>query len=343
MLEPLVSVVMPVYNPGKYLVDAVASILDQSMSDFELVCVDDGCKDGSSGILDWFAAHDSRVKVIHQDNQGIVAALNRGVSVAKAPLIARMDADDLAAPNRLQLQVDFLSQHPTCVALGGAIVEIDADGDRLGRSELPVSHAAIEHNLLHRRTGMFHPTVMMRAEAFHAVGGYQAKYQWIEDHDLWLRLAQRGQLANLQQVVLAYRQHASSVCWQRSQQQRELMNDLLRHAYQVRDLPFPEGLIVTNQVQRTVANPGKWARAAAKGGYPATMFKHLRRMLRSHEVHDLYCLRMLFECCLRVSAGWLSRQLRKSSDEAITIQSDWRDRWQKYGLPPGSTRYIDAA
>lgn len=307
MHEPLVSVVMPVYNAGHFLSDAVNSICDQSFRDWEMICVDDGSTDGSGRVLDRFAERDTRIKVVHQSNTGIVGALNHGCELARGPLICRMDSDDVALPERMEQQIAFLRNSPNCVAVGGAILEIDVDGDPLCYSQLATSHAEIENNLLHRRTGLFHPTTMIRTEAFRAAGGYRAEYQWVEDHDLWLRLARRGQLANLGEVVLCYRQHASSVCWQRSAQQRELMNQLLEEAYSNRNLALPEQLLHVSVAKRAAAGPGKWARAAAKGGFARSVAKHLRQLARNPETSRSYLLRMTIESTLRLCTGFPRR------------------------------------
>ena len=309
MHEPLVSVVMPVYNAGRFLSGAVNSIREQSFRDWEMICVDDGSTDGSGERLDEFAAQDARIRVIHQTNTGIVGALNRGCEAARGPLICRMDSDDIALPNRMQQQIAFLRSSPGCVAVGGAILEIDVDGDPLCCSRLATSHTEIENNLLHRRTGLFHPTTMIRAEALRAVGGYRAEYQWVEDHDLWLRLARRGQLANLDDVMLCYRQHSSSVCWQRSAQQRELMNRLLAEAYANRNLEMPQELQLTSGANRSAAGPGKWARAAAKGGFPLSVAKHLKQLAKDQDTPRGYLVRMALESSLRLCAGFPRRVL----------------------------------
>jgi len=314
MHEPLVSVVMPVYNAGRFLADAVNSIRDQSFRDWEMICVNDGSTDDSGQLLDQFAAQDARIRIVHQANTGIVGALNHGCELVRGPLICRMDGDDLALADRIETQLALLRNTPNCVAVGGAILEIDTDGDPLCCSRLPTSHADIENNLLHRRTGLFHPTTMIRTEAFRAVGGYRAEYQWVEDHDLWLRLAQRGQLANLDQVVLCYRQHSSSVCWQRAAEQRELMNRLLAEAYADRGLDLlPEQLLHTSRATRTAAGPGKWARAAAKGGFPRSVAKHLKQLARNPETSRSYLLRMTLESTLRLCTGFPRRLLNPSS------------------------------
>ncbi len=328
--DPLVSVIMPVYNAQKYLVQAVASIVEQTSRDWELICVDDGSSDSSGAILEWFAGQDNRIRVIHQSNMGIVAALNGGCAIARAPLICRMDADDIALPDRLERQSLFMRRQPTCTVVGGAIVEIDAEGDPLAFSQLPSEHQAILDNLLNRRTGHFHPTVMVRAEALEAVGGYRPKYQWVEDHDLWLRLAQRGQLANLPEPVLCYRQHAESVCWQRSTQQRQLMNELLREAYAARGLKMPTSIILEAAAPRSSAGPGKWARLAAKGGFAHGCWKQLRSLHRSDAPWS-YKARMTCESLLRLaikrSHDWLAGSPKtRANGLKVPAFTDWQHR-----------------
>jgi glycosyltransferase involved in cell wall biosynthesis len=323
--QPLISIVMPVYNGGRYLTDAIASIIEQTHSDWELICVNDGSTDQSAQVLEWFARQDDRIRIVHQDNTGIVGALNHGCSLARAPLIARMDQDDIALPERLALQLDYLQQRPECMVLGGAILEIDSDGSPLSINGLPTSHSILVERLLTRRTGHFHPTVIFRAEGFEAVGGYRNQYQWVEDHDLWLRMAQRGQLANLPQVVLCYRQHASSICWQRSAQQRQLMNQLLTDAYRQRGLELPDELVMDNHRERSAAGPGKWARAAAKGGFPTSFFKHLRQLWSSPEPRS-YQLRMTLECLPKLLLGCLRRTLT-SQHVAVPNFTRWHTRY----------------
>ena len=318
MDDPIVSVVMPVYNAGQYLSDAVTSIIDQTFGDWEMICINDGSTDGSHQLLDQFAQQDARIRVVHQANAGIVSALNHGCELARGPLICRMDSDDIALPSRITQQLAYMRATPQCVAVGGSILEIDIDGDPLCCSRLATSHSEIIHNLLHRRTGLFHPTTMFRTEAFRAVGGYRAEYQWVEDHDLWLRMTQRGQLANLAEVVLCYRQHSSSVCWQRSAQQRELMNGLLAEAYAIRGLDLPQHLLHTGGAARTVAGPGKWARAAAKGGFPRSVAKHLKQLAQSPETSSGYLLRMTLESTLRLCTAYPRRILDQEPTRVAT-------------------------
>ncbi len=201
---PRVSVVMPVHNGGAYLAPAVESILAQTFADFEFVIVDDGSTDTTPDILRAFAARDSRIRVTHQGKAGLVASLNRGVGLARAAYLARMDADDLAFPARFARQVEFLDRHPPVAVVGTAVVRIDDQGREIKRNTVPTSHAEIVE-ALREYTCFTHPSVMLRAEAVAAVGGYRSAYGPAEDYDLWLRLSERYQLANLAEPLLAYR------------------------------------------------------------------------------------------------------------------------------------------
>ncbi len=157
MKKPLVSIVIPVYNAQRYLRPAIESMLAQTFYRLEMICINDGSNDSTSEILAEFTARDPRVRVFHQENQGVTATLNRGLSLAQAPLVARMDADDIAMPERLTLQVAFSSRSSTACRSRCAILKIDTDSDRLGVDRLPTNHEEIEAALLERRTGLFHP------------------------------------------------------------------------------------------------------------------------------------------------------------------------------------------
>src|SRR5690349_12083876 len=125
---PRVSVVMPVHNGGPFLERAVESILGQSFADFEFVIIDDGSTDSTGEVRRRHQAADHRVRVHHQEKAGLVASLNDGCSRARAPYIARMDADDIAFPERLDRQVELLDREPEVVLVGSATVTIDASG-----------------------------------------------------------------------------------------------------------------------------------------------------------------------------------------------------------------------
>jgi hypothetical protein len=215
---PRVSVVMPVHNGGPYLEHAIDSILRQTFTDFELVITDDGSTDSTAAVLHRYQSVDPRVRVQHQEKAGLVVSLNRGCQEARATYIARMDADDVAFPDRLARQVEFLDRHPQVALVGGAVVRIDEAGREIKRNVCPTSHAEIVRALAEYNC-FTHSTVMMRADVLAAVGGYREAYLHAEDYDLWLRLSERYELANLGEPLLHYRVYAGQVSVRYLQQQ----------------------------------------------------------------------------------------------------------------------------
>lgn len=230
---------MPVFNAARYLRTAVSSMLGQSFRDFELIAVNDGSTDRSGRILDEFAVLDGRVRVIHRPNTGIVGALNDGLGEARAPLIARMDADDIAEPERLAAQYRYLVLHDECVGVGSAVHLIDTSGHRVKRLFRPLVHEDILRALLAGDGGaMIHPAVMLRAEAVDRVGRYLPDAQHVEDMDLFLRLAALGRLANLPEFLLRYRVHPTSVNFTRNAGRHAVKLAVIERAHGARGLRF---------------------------------------------------------------------------------------------------------
>ncbi len=320
MSQPTVSVVLPVYNPGKYLTHAIGSIIDQSYQDWELICVNDGSTDQSREVLDWFAYQDKRIRVYHQENSGVVAAANRGGDLARADLICRMDADDISMPDRIQHQVEFMKSNPEYVAVGGSILEIDTDSEPLGLQSLPSDHETIVSRLLRRETGLFNPACIMRTEAFRRIGGFREKYQWIEDHDLWLRMSQVGRLGNTEELVLCYRLHPSSCTWTMAQLRSDLMSELMREAHAERGIEAPLRIASSPPV-RSAAGSGKWARKAVRGGYPRTALKHLRRLWQEKGL-SWYSLRMLAEVGFQLPSA-IKRNGKRPSTMHVPTSAKW--------------------
>lgn len=277
MSTPDIDVVMPVYNAELYLEDSVLSILHQTYQNFRLLAVDDGSTDGSTDILRRLAAADGRIQHIRQENRGLVGALNAGLDHASAPLIARMDADDIAFADRFARQRDFLNAHPDVVAVGTAILEMDSDGDPLGTVSPPTEHKQIENGMMKLRMGLAHPSVMMRTAAVKAAGGYRSEFEWVEDIDLWLRLAETGRLANVPDVLLCYRQHVSSGSWSVGQVRRERTVELIRQAYERRGRVLPDEVRDQCQRARSSGGPMKWARKASKNGLWRVAMKHTKQ------------------------------------------------------------------
>ncbi len=240
MSTATITVLMPVYNGGSYLSEAVESILAQTFGDFELIVVNDGSTDRSEKILRHYADRDPRIKLISRPNTGIVGALNDGLAEAKGEFLARMDADDICLPHRFQTQIDFLKAHPDVLAVGSRVMLIDPYGSPICASDHKLEHADIDQQIM-RGNGyaLVHPTAMIRREAIERIGRYRKALQWVEDLDLWLRLAEIGKLANVPDVLLKYRKHPNSVNRTRRALQITLANTAMREAYERRGIEPP--------------------------------------------------------------------------------------------------------
>jgi glycosyltransferase involved in cell wall biosynthesis len=208
-MTPAVSVMMPVRNGEAWLGQGIASVLSQELADFELLIVDDGSGDGTPLVLEQYSRADARVRVIRQEPQGLVAALNCAIAAARAPYLARLDADDRAKPERLGRQHAFMQAHPELVLLGSGADIIDQSGAVVGRAS-PQTEGTELARILRRSNPFIHSTVMMRAAPVRKLGGYRAAFLAAEDYDLWLRMAELGEIANLAEHLIQYRRHAAS-------------------------------------------------------------------------------------------------------------------------------------
>jgi glycosyltransferase involved in cell wall biosynthesis len=213
---PLVSVVMPTYNAERFLSQAVNSILAQTYTNFELILVDDGSTDQTPVLLHDYRIREPRV-VLHtfEKNSGIAAALNQGLSLAQGKYYARMDADDISLPGRLEQQVAYLETHPAVGVLGCGATVIDAAGRQHQRLVFPSSHRLLCWSLCFY-SPLIHPAVMIRGELLRSAGGYLATAAHAEDYELWARLSALTQLANLPNRLLLLRKSGENVSTQQS-------------------------------------------------------------------------------------------------------------------------------
>ncbi len=218
---PLVSVVMSVYNGGAFVGDAIESILRQTLSDFELIVVDDASTDDSSAVLAGF--RDSRLRVLKNGrNMGLARSLNRAITSALGAYIARQDADDLSLPNRLELEAEFLRRHSEVGLVGSPAIVINEAGADTGVWGVPCADIDIKWTLLFCNP-FVHTSVMFRRTAVESAGAYSedSRCAYTEDYDLWLRLAVTSELANLQAPLVQWRDRTGSVSSRNQQEQRK--------------------------------------------------------------------------------------------------------------------------
>ena len=273
---------MPVYNAGRYLDEAVGSILDQTFTNLNLVIVDDGSTDGSLARARAFEEKDGRVRVVRQENAGTGAARNCCLAESRGELLANLDADDVAEPMRIEKQVAFMKEHPDCVAVGTQSLFVDSDGDPLGTSSQPLTHDEIEAQLWHGLgTAMTQSTVMMRRETVTVAGGYDEALRVSEDLDLYLRLLDHGRFANLPDRLNMVRRHCGSVSAVGNRiEEQNPREEIVRCALQRRGLSDRDLNIEFPPHPTTRAEwHAKWAFRAQRNGYPGTARKHARRAM----------------------------------------------------------------
>jgi len=199
---PAVSVLVGVHNGAPWVSRAVESVLGQTLADLDLIVVDDGSTDATPTLL--AAVRDSRLIVERQSRTGLTRALNRALARARAPLIARLDADDVALPARLERQRAFLEGHPDVGLLGTAARVVDEADRELAVIRPPEADPAIRRALI-RRNPFVHSSVMARRALVEQVGGYDASFPVAQDYDLWLRLSAVTRMANLPEPLVIRR------------------------------------------------------------------------------------------------------------------------------------------
>ena len=301
---PRISVMMPAYNTGRFVGEAIQSILDQTLDDLELIIIDDGSTDDSLQVIQRYAKLDRRIRFVSRENRGITASRNEALAMATGEYLANIDSDDVSRPDRLARQASYLDEHPECVLVCCRMQVIDPDGDPIRVINLESTHEEIDAIFM-GRPGFFIPVPMMvRRNALLEIGGFCEEFALAEDRDMCLRLAERGRLANLPEVLYAYRQHVGSVCRTHPTLLADCVSRVVDAACQRRGLaPHERPLepvavnaqddrpLPVSQTHRT------WAWWAIDAGNVSTARKHATRLL-IREPFSGETWRILF-CALR--------------------------------------------
>lgn len=206
MSSARVTVLLTVWNGMPYLAEAVQSILTQTHKDFVFLILDNGSEDGTAAYLD--SLSDPRLEIMHlPENIGRTAVLNKGLGMVQTPYTAVMDADDVAEPQRLEMQTAFLDAHPEVALVGSDVHYIDRSGAFIGEDKFPSGHADLRDKLpLHNQFA--HAACTYRTEAARAADGYPAKFPYAQDFALWLALLRDGhKVANIQNFLARIRVH----------------------------------------------------------------------------------------------------------------------------------------
>lgn len=218
MNQPKVSVIMSVYNGEKYLREAVDSILAQTFTDFEFIIINDGSTDKTKEILSSY--DDERIVVIDQQNVGLTKSLNRGIKMAKGEYIARMDADDISLPERLEKQVRFLDHNRDIVLVGTSPICINENGKAIETGNVSTASDEIKKNLLNGNQ-FTHGSVMFRKSCIEAVGFYREEFDVAQDYDLWLRISEVFGVGNIEEPLYKWRINPKSIAFVKKDKSEE--------------------------------------------------------------------------------------------------------------------------
>lgn len=203
-----ISVIMPVYNGEKYLKEAIESILSQIFRDFEFIIINDGSTDKTLEIIQSFS--DPRIKLISQENKGIIYSLNRGITESRGKYIARMDADDISLPKRFEKQYKFLENNQEYGIIGATFLIINEGNQIAGVNAVLLDDEDLKKEIIVETT-FGHGTVMMKKSILNVIGYYNPKALHAEDFDLWTRFAEKSKMANLPEALYLWRDNPQGI------------------------------------------------------------------------------------------------------------------------------------
>ena len=236
---PAISVLMCCYNSSEWLQEAIDSVLTQTYPDFELVLVNDGSTDDTAEILENNQRQDARVVLFHKDHSGLTASLNEGLSKAKGRWVARLDSDDLCAPERLDRQLSFAVGNDV-VLVGSGFHEIAEDGDKIKTHYYPHQHHRLIRHLERSRGFFPHSSAMFDRRVALDAGGYNPRFLMSQDRDLWARLAEAGRIACLEEPLVRVRKHATSVSNAESGHSQFIYGTLASACFLLREAGAPD-------------------------------------------------------------------------------------------------------
>ncbi len=254
---PAITVLMPAHNAGKYIGEAIDSVLSQSFTDFELLIVNDGSTDETEALIEAYT--DTRIVLIRQKKQGIAAALNRGLSHARAAYIARFDADDICHPDRLRIQYEFAVAHPDYSVIGSAAEYIDAGGQYMFRMPLAAEKHEDLQRLHYSVCPFIHSTVMYKKEVVRNAGGYNGHAYTFEDHLLWRSVLKTEKTCNIPLPLINVRLNPESFTMDEKWRPRrflEIKDDALRTG----EIPTEDAAMLAEMSGHLVSR--KWKQAA---------------------------------------------------------------------------------
>ncbi|WP_139827968.1 glycosyltransferase family 2 protein [Marivirga sericea] len=207
--SPILSIVMPAYNAGAYIKDAIDSVLNQSFRHFELIIINDGSTDETHKII--MSINDERIKYYkNKKNEGLFFTRNRGLSLSEGKYIAMLDSDDIAIQGKFQYQIDFLEKNPDIALLGSSAIIIDENGFETGEVYIQKAPSAAYPSIMLFNNYIIQSSIICKRKIIQKFG-YRPEFPPAEDYDLWVRIAKEYSIYSLQKPLIKYRVHSSSI------------------------------------------------------------------------------------------------------------------------------------
>lgn len=328
MNNPKITVLMPAYNAGKYLHEAISSVMEQSFHDFELLIVNDGSTDNTLSVINTF--QDDRIRVISQENAGVAAALNNGLQHSYAPVIARFDADDICYPDRLQVQYDFISSHSYYSIVGSAVDYVDVAGNYVftfypsgkNNEELIRPDFTI--------CPFIHSSVMYKRDVVLDAGGYNEHAYTFEDHLLWKNLLKKENACNLGRSLIKVRLNPESITIDEKWRTYQFRN-IKKAALEKGTITKAEGLkllkIGERQGRKKIKEGAYYALLGKKylwNNYqPAKARENLRKVISLSPFHIKYYILLLFSFLPEKALSMFYKSVKTNLENRETPPVTW--------------------
>jgi glycosyltransferase involved in cell wall biosynthesis len=235
--KPMVSVITSVFNGEKFLAESILSILEQSFQDFELIIVDDASIDSSSEIIENYMQLDERIRlIINTKNIGLTKSLNKAIATSKGIYIARIDADDVAMPMRLESQIKFLEKNIDIGLVGTATYLIDSNGVTIDKISYPETNEILKKTLI-KHNPFDHSSIMVRKDVFDRIGLYNEKNRYSQDYELYFRISRYYMMANMPKYLMKKRYVSSMLSLKNESEQKRFAIMARFNAIKIKQYP----------------------------------------------------------------------------------------------------------
>mgnify|MGYP003687353709 CR=1 FL=1 len=322
--QDLVSVIMPAFNAEKYIVESINSIINQTYKEWELIIINDGSSDKTASIIKEFSTKDSRIiSLENEENKGLVYTRNRGLKEAKGTFIANLDSDDIAYPERLEKQVEFMVENPQVVLLGTACETIDSKGNQIGieKRAIPKEHLK---SLLVFSNYFINSSIILR-KALVQNCFYQEDFAPAEDYQFFTQIMDNGEIVNLPEVLVKYRIHDQNISVLKKKEQESSIKRIQEKLLSKIEIKASEEEL---NLHASLVNEGG-SIAEQELEFIETWLQQLKssnNKVKKYNQHvfDHFCAFFYRRACLNAKMGFKSIKKYRNSSLSKSLKNDWK-------------------